>query len=271
VSLRRYARFVGTDGRPVLARVVGVDDAGSPGPQAALIPQDGHLFGVLRDSGEPVPLASATLLSPVEPSKVIGIGSNYKAHAVEMGRDLPPVPKMFVMPSTAVTGPGAAIEKPPGSERVDHEAELAVVIGRRTTCVPEADALSHVFGYTACNDVTARDFQRADKVFGRAKGFDTFCPLGPWITVGLDPHDLRVQAWVDGTLRQDGRTSDLIFGIASLVSFVSHVMTLLPGDVISTGTPSGVGPLAAGQVVTVGVEGVGRLSNPVVDRSPRTA
>jgi 2-keto-4-pentenoate hydratase/2-oxohepta-3-ene-1,7-dioic acid hydratase in catechol pathway len=178
---------------------------------------------------------------------------------------------MFVMPSTAVIAPGVAIEKPPGSERVDHEAELAVVIGTRTARVSEAEALSHVFGYTACNDVTARDFQRADKVFGRAKGFDTFCPLGPWITVGLDPSDLRVQGWVDGELRQDGRTSDLIFGVATLVSFVSHVMTLLPGDVISTGTPSGVGPLEAGQVVTVGVEGVGRLSNPVVARAARTA
>jgi len=271
VSLLRYARYDSAEGQPVLARVVGVDANGIPGKDAALIPQAGDLYGVVTDSGDRVPLSSVRLLPPVSPSKVIGIGSNYRAHAAEMGRAIPPVPKMFVMPSSAVVGPEGAIRKPPGSERVDHEAELAVVIGKRTSCVSATDALAHVLGYTCCNDVTARDFQRSDKVFGRAKGFDTFCPIGPWVTVGLDPTDLRVQGWVDGELRQDGRTSDLIFDIPTLVSFVSHVMTLLPGDIISTGTPSGVGPLKAGQVVVVGVEGIGQLRNSVVDRDAAPA
>jgi 2-keto-4-pentenoate hydratase/2-oxohepta-3-ene-1,7-dioic acid hydratase in catechol pathway len=206
----------------------------------------------------------------VTPSKVIGIGTNYRAHAVEMGRSIPPVPKVFLMPSTAVVGPGQPIEVPPKTQRVDHEAELAVVIGRRATRVSRDEALEHVFGYTACNDVTARDFQKQDGVFARAKGFDSFCPIGPWLVTGLDPSDLRVQGMVDGVLRQDGRTSDLIFDVPRLVSFVSHVMTLLPGDVISTGTPSGVGPLVAGDCVRVVVEGVGMLENPVINRVDRS-
>lgn len=271
MTLRRYARFEGPDGQPVLARVVGLDANGLPTRSAALIPQRGDLYGTLTDSGGPVPLAEVRLLPPVSPSKVVGIGSNYRAHAAEMGRAIPPVPKMFVMPSTTVVGPGKAIRKPPGSERVDHEAELAVVIGKRAACVSVADSMAHVLGYTCCNDVTARDFQKSDKVFGRAKGFDTFCPIGPWVVVGLDAADLRVQGWVDGELRQDGRTSDLIFDIPTLVSFVSHVMTLLPGDIISTGTPSGVGPLQAGEVVVVGIEGIGQLRNPVVNRDATPA
>lgn len=197
------------------------------------------------------------------PSKIIGIGSNYRRHAEEMGKPIPAVPKIFLVAPTALIGPGQAIEIPPGTERVDHEAELGVVIGRRACRVSVADALSHVRGYTCVNDVTARDFQRADKVFGRAKGFDTFCPAGPRIVEDLDPSDLRVRCRVDGELRQDGRTSDMIFDVPTLVSFVSHVMTLLPGDLICTGTPSGVGPLEPGQVVEVEVEGIGVLSNPV--------
>lgn len=227
------------------------------------------LDGRWEPVGTPVPLSEVQLRCPVTPSKVVGIGTNYRAHAAEMGRALPPVPKMFLMPSTAVVGPGVAITLPPGTERVDHEAELAVVIGRRASRVPVTEAMAHVVGFTVANDVTARDFQRADKVFARAKGFDTFCPLGPWVAVDLDPSDLAVQATVDGQLRQDGRTSDLIFDVPTLVSFVSHVMTLLPGDVIATGTPSGVGPLVAGQTVRVEVEGIGAMENPVVDREDR--
>ena len=150
---------------------------------------------------------------------------------------------------------------------MDHEAELGVVIGRTARRVSTADALRHVLGYTVVNDVTARDLQRSDKVFGRAKGFDGFCPLGPWIATGLDAGDLAVRAWLDDDLRQDGTTADLVFGVAELVAFVSDVMTLFPGDVIATGTPAGVGPMSAGQVVTVAVHGVGRLSNPVVARA----
>ena len=205
----------------------------------------------------------------MNPSKIIGIGSNYRRHIEEMGRSIPTVPKVFLKPPSSLIGPGDAIEIPPGTERVDHEAELGVVIGRRMSRVRASDALAYVQGYTAVNDVTARDFQRADGVFARAKGFDTFCPVGPQIVADLDPSDLRVRCWVDGELRQDGRTSDMIFDVPTLLSFVSHIMVLEPGDLLTTGTPMGVGPLVDGQTVTVEVEGVGRLENPVIDRSDR--
>ncbi|MCP4803988.1 MAG: fumarylacetoacetate hydrolase family protein [Proteobacteria bacterium] len=203
------------------------------------------------------------LLELGRPSKIIGIGSNYRKHALEMGRPLPKVPKMFLIAPSALVGPGEYIELPPESERVDHEAELCVVIGERARRVSESAALSHVYGYTCANDVTARDLQRLDKVFARAKGFDTFCPVGPTIVRDLDPRDLRVQCRIDGELRQDGRTSDMVFGVAELISFVSHVMTLEPGDLICTGTPAGVGALSAGMTVEVEIEGIGVLSNPV--------
>ena len=199
----------------------------------------------------------------IKASKIIGIGSNYRRHAEEMNKPIPAVPKIFLVAPSALIGPGDAIEIPPGTDRVDHEAELGVVIGRRAKCVSVGDALGYVRGYTCVNDVTARDLQRADKVFGRAKGFDTFCPAGPRIVGDLDPADLRVTCRVDGELRQDGRTSDMVFDVPTLVSFISHVMTLFPGDLICTGTPSGVGPLSPGQVVEVEVEGIGVLSNPV--------
>lgn len=199
------------------------------------------------------------------PSKIIGIGSNYRKHALEMGKPVPSVPKLFLVAPSAVIGEGEAILIPPGTERVDHEAELAVVIGRRCCQVSVDEALSYVGGYTVANDVTARDLQRADKVFGRAKGFDTFMPLGE-LARDLDPSDLRVRAWVNGELRQDGRTSDMVFDVPALIHFISHVMTLLPGDIISTGTPSGVGPLVPGDEVVVEVEGIRALRNPVLAR-----
>ena len=205
----------------------------------------------------------------LNPSKIIGIGSNYRRHIKEMGRSIPTVPKVFLKPPSSLIGSGDAIEIPPGTERVDHEAELGVVIGRRMARVRASDALTFVEGYTAVNDVTARDFQRADGVFARAKGFDTFCPVGPVIVPNLDPSDLRVRCWVDGELRQDGRTSDMIFDVATLLSFVSHIMVLEPGDLLTTGTPMGVGPLVAGQTVIVEVEGVGQIENPVIDRADR--
>jgi 2-keto-4-pentenoate hydratase/2-oxohepta-3-ene-1,7-dioic acid hydratase in catechol pathway len=262
---RRIARARRTSGEVCFGLVDGAD-----AEQRWFTPVVGTLVDRRWEaSGPPIPLEQVELLCPVTPSKVVGIGTNYRAHAAEMGRSIPPVPKMFLMPATAVVGPGAAIAVPPGTNRVDHEAELAVVIGRRASRVAVDRALEHVVGFTVANDVTARDFQRADKIFARAKGFDTFCPLGPWVAVDLDPSDLRVQAHVDGILRQDGRTSDLIFDVPTLVSFVSHVMTLLPGDVIATGTPSGVGPICAGQTVRVTVEGIGSMENPVVDREDR--
>lgn len=203
------------------------------------------------------------LLAPVAPSKVIGIASNYRAHAAEMGKPVPSQPKIFLMPPTAIIGPGEAIPRPGASVRVDHEAELVAVIGRRAADVSVKSALEHVFGYTCGNDVTARDYQQADGVFARAKGFDGFAPAGPVVVQGLDPADVRVRGWVNGALRQDGRSSDMVFDVATLVSFVSHIMTLLPGDLIYTGTPAGVGPLVVGDVVDVEIDGIGRLSNPV--------
>jgi 2-keto-4-pentenoate hydratase/2-oxohepta-3-ene-1,7-dioic acid hydratase in catechol pathway len=182
-----------------------------------------------------------------------------------MGGEVPQEPLLFLKPSTTVTGPGDPIRLPLQSQQVEHEAELAVVIGARGAReVSRENAMDSVFGYTIANDVTARDLQRKDPQWTRAKGFDSFCPLGPWIETSLDPADLRVTAEVDGELRQDGRTSQFTFDIATLVSYISHVMTLLPGDVILTGTPAGVGPLKPGQSVTVAVQGIGALVNPVV-------
>ncbi|MEC8193608.1 MAG: fumarylacetoacetate hydrolase family protein [Myxococcota bacterium] len=207
----------------------------------------------------------------MNPSKIVGIGSNYRRHIEEMGRPVPTVPKVFLKPPSAIIGDGDAIQIPPGTDRVDHEAELGIVIGRRMTRVSAADALGFVGGYTAVNDVTARDFQRLDGVFSRAKGFDTFCPVGPRVVTSLDPSDLRIRCFVDGKLRQDGRTSDMIFDVPTILSFVSHIMTLEPGDLVATGTPMGVGPIVPGQTVVVDVEGVGELRNPVVARSDRVA
>jgi 2-keto-4-pentenoate hydratase/2-oxohepta-3-ene-1,7-dioic acid hydratase in catechol pathway len=200
----------------------------------------------------------------VVPSKVLGIGRNYAAHAREMGAEPPTDPVLFLKPSTGVVGPGEPVRLPGLSDRVDHEAELAVVIGRLVREVPVERALEAVLGYTCGNDVTARDLQATDGQWTRSKGFDTFCPLGPWIETELDPADLLVECRVDGELRQSARTSDLLHGVAELVAYVSSVMTLLPGDVLLTGTPEGVGPLVAGQTVEVSVQGVGVLRNPVV-------
>ncbi|MFN7145398.1 MAG: fumarylacetoacetate hydrolase family protein [Myxococcota bacterium] len=235
---------------------------------------EGGLYRVLNEApwraGVPTgQVRTGRLLAPVEPSKIVGIGSNYRAHAAEMGKPVPAEPKIFLKPPSAVVGPGERIEIPPRTTRVDHEAELAVVIGRRCRRVSAADAMDFVFGYTNLNDVTARDFQRADGVFARAKGFDGFCPVGPAVVTGLDPRDLRVRCLVNGEVRQDGSTADMVFDVPTLIAYVSSVMTLEPGDLIATGTPAGVGPLVAGDRVTVEVEGVGALTNAVVDRDDR--
>ena len=198
------------------------------------------------------------------PSKIIGIGTNYRRHAEEMGRAIPPVPKVFLKPSSALIGDGENIVLPSSSNCVHHEAELGVVIGQRCKDVSAEDALSVVAGFCCVNDVTARDHQAADGVFARAKGFDTFCPAGPRLVSGLDVSDLRVQCFVNGETRQDGRTSDLIFNVPTLIAFVSSIMTLEPGDMICTGTPSGVGVLSPGDHVEVRIEGIGSLSNGVV-------
>jgi 2-keto-4-pentenoate hydratase/2-oxohepta-3-ene-1,7-dioic acid hydratase in catechol pathway len=226
---------------------------------------DGDIFGTWQP-GESVASNGHRLLAPVTPSKIVAVGLNYKDHAIEQGKSLPAEPMIFIKPSTAVIGPDQPIRLPPGVGRVDHEAELGVVIGTRARNVSEQDAKRYVFGLTCVNDVTARELQARDIQFTRAKGFDTFAPVGPCIAAGLDystPDGIVVEASVNGTRRQASSTRELIFSIDRLVAFISAVMTLLPGDIISTGTPAGVGPLAPGDVVSIKIEGVGELSNPV--------
>jgi 2-keto-4-pentenoate hydratase/2-oxohepta-3-ene-1,7-dioic acid hydratase in catechol pathway len=233
---------------------------------------EGHPFGRIAFTGARYAQADIRLLSPILPSKVVCIGKNYAEHVAEMRTgDAPPEPLIFLKPSTAVIGPEDAIRIPPGSTNVHHEVELAVVIGARgARNVTEDQAMASVFGYTIGNDVTERDMQRGDGQWTRAKGFDSFCPLGPWIetdlpALGLDPADLEISCTVDGEPRQKGRTSQLIFGLPRLISHISRVMTLLPGDVVLTGTPAGVGPIRAGQRVECTIEGLGTLGNPVAD------
>jgi 2-keto-4-pentenoate hydratase/2-oxohepta-3-ene-1,7-dioic acid hydratase in catechol pathway len=204
------------------------------------------------------------LLAPVLPSKIVCVGRNYAAHAAELGNEVPKEPLIFLKPPSAVVGPGEAILLPPYSRQVEHEGELALVVGRRCSRLGEgADALAYLLGYTCLNDVTARDIQKAETLFDRAKGFDTFCPIGPFIETDLDPRDALVETRVNGALRQSGRTSLMIYPVASLVRWISRMMTLEPGDVIATGTPAGVGPLKDGDVVEISVGGVGQLQNPV--------
>jgi 2-keto-4-pentenoate hydratase/2-oxohepta-3-ene-1,7-dioic acid hydratase in catechol pathway len=219
--------------------------------------------------GEPIHggLAGCTVLAPVRPGKFVCVGLNYRDHAAEMKKPLPPEPMIFFKPSTAVLDPGASILLPPGVGRVDYEAELAVVIGRHAHRVPRARAWDYVFGITAVNDVTARDIQSKEIQYTRAKSFDTFGPIGPCIATGLNGTTRAVECWVNGAKRQSSTTEQLIFPVDFLVEYVTFVMTLEPGDVISTGTPSGVGALAAGDVVSVKVDGVGELTNPVANEA----
>ncbi|MDQ2748049.1 MAG: fumarylacetoacetate hydrolase family protein [Actinomycetota bacterium] len=262
----RIARFVhpgsaSVPGGVAWGSVEGPLDAALDSLTVAAI--DGHPFGPITFTGDRWALPDVRLLSPILPSKVVAVGKNYADHAKEMGGEAPESPVIFLKPSTSVIGTGDTIRRPADSARVDHEAELAIVIGRPARDVNRADAMTHVLGYTAANDVTARDQQRADVQFTRGKGHDSFCPIGPWIETVLDPADLRVTASVNGELRQDGRTSDMIHDVATLIEFMSGIMTLLPGDVILTGTPAGVGPLVDGDTVTVEIEGIGALTNPV--------
>ncbi len=229
---------------------------------------DGHPFSGVTLTDRVAPLADVRLLAPILPSKILGVGRNYADHAAEMGGDVPSEPLVFSKPATAVIGPGDAIRLPALSREVHHEAELAVVIGRLTRRVAVQDALDAVLGYTCANDVTARDLQASDGQWTRAKGFDTFCPLGPWIDTDVDPAALAVRCTVNGELRQDGTTADLIYDVAQLVAFCAAFATLLPGDVLLTGTPAGVGPIVDGDTVTVAVEGIGELSNPAAAELP---
>ena len=231
----------------------------------------GHPFGAIQVTPRHWPLSAVRLLAPVLPSKVIGIGRNYADHARELGHEVPAKaepPIVFLKPSTSVVGPSDAIQYPLGvSYDVQHEAELAVVIGRMCREVPPERVSEVILGYTCANDVTARDLQRAESQWGRAKGFDSFCPIGPWIRTDIDPSDLAVTCTVDGELKQAGRTGQMIHSITDLIVHITQAMTLLPGDVILTGTPAGVGPMVVGQEVTVGIEGLGNLTNLVVARA----
>jgi len=225
---------------------------------------EGHPFTEFRLTNQAAALDKARLLAPIIPSKIFCVGKNYADHAAEMGGDVPAEPLVFSKPSTAVIGPGEPVRLPVLSGEVHHEAELAVVVGVLARKVPAKRALGYVFGYTCANDVTARDLQARDGQWTRAKGFDSFCPLGPWIDTAVDPTDgLAVRCRVNGELRQDGSTADLVFGVAELVAYCSAFATLLPGDVILTGTPAGVGPLADGDTVEVEIGGLGSLVNPV--------
>jgi len=206
---------------------------------------------------------SVRILAPVTPSKVVAIGLNYKDHAAEMNKPLPAEPLMFLKPSTAVIGPGDTIQIPPNVGEVHYEAELGVVIGRRASGISADKAMEHVLGLTCLIDVTARELQRREIQYTRAKGFDTFAPVGPCIAIGLDPSALDVEGWLNGERKQASNTRQLIFPVPQIVAFVSSVMTLLPGDVIATGTPSGVGPLKSGDTFTVKISGIGELSNTV--------
>lgn len=225
-----------------------------------------HPFGNPTYTGNSWPMADVRVLAPILPSKVICIGKNYAEHVQEMGGEAPANPVMFLKPSTSVIGPNLPIKLPPDSTRVDFEGELAVVIGQPCRDVPAARASSVILGYTIANDVTARDQQKADGQWTRGKGHDTFCPLGPWIETAADPADLAISTSLNGETKQNSRTSLLLHDVPALVEWVSRVMTLLPGDVILTGTPAGVGPMTAGQSVSVTVEGIGTLTNPVEQR-----
>ncbi len=255
----RIARF-SNDDEPRFG-LIG-DDAGT---EVLAVLVGDPLYVGFELTGEKVPLDAVRLLAPVIPrSKVIGIGRNYAEHAAEMGNELPSEPLVFLKPNTSVVGPDDAIVYPDQTQDLQFEGELAVVIGRICRDVAVEDVPKVVHGYTVANDVTARDLQKRDGQWARAKGFDSFCPLGPWIETDLDIRDLAVRTLVGDEVRQDGRTSQMVFDVPTLVSYVSSFMTLLPGDVLLTGTPAGVGPLQVGDLVSVTVDGIGTLSNRVV-------
>ena len=260
----RFARFVHAGGVS-FGVVEGDGDSGLTVAEIDSLP-----FETVRFTGQRWALADIRLLAPIFSSKVIGVGRNYADHAAELGNEVPKEPLIFIKPSTSVIGPNDAIRLPPQSQQVEEEAELAVVIGATgARRVDRAGAEKAIFGYTVGNDVTARDLQRKDPQWTRAKGFDSFCPIGPWIETELDVSDLEVRCEVGRTpdameVRQIGRTKDMVFDVPTLVSYVSHVMTLLPGDIILTGTPAGVSEITSGDTVSVSVQGIGELRNPVV-------
>ena len=269
----RICRF-STGEEPRFGVVTGeVDQFGQPADESVVVALAGDpLYVGIKLLEEHHKLSDVRLLAPIIPrSKVVGIGRNYAAHAAELGNDVPAEPLMFLKPNTTVVGPGDPIYYPPQTSDLHYEGELAVVIGRICRDVPAEQATDVIFGYTIANDVTARDLQRSDVQFTRAKGFDSFCPLGPWIETDLDPQAFvdgrEVQTYLNGDVVQDGSTADMVFDVPALVAHVSSVMTLLPGDVILTGTPEGVGPMQVGDEVEISIAGIGALTNPVALRS----
>ncbi len=256
----RLARIASADG------VAFASIEGDPGDGARVREIAEHPFGTPRFTGRTWALDDVRLLAPILATKVVCIGKNYAAHVKEFDGQIPEDPVIFIKPNTSIIGPQAPIRLPRSSSRVDFEGELAVVIGQPCRDVKAQRAADVILGYTVANDVTARDQQRHDGQWTRGKGYDTFCPLGPWIETELDPRDLRVTTEVDGAVKQDSRTSLMLHDVGAIVEWISAVMTLLPGDVILTGTPEGVGPIADGQLVSVTVEGIGTLTNPVQDR-----
>lgn len=224
---------------------------------------DGDVFSHYRRLEADTPVEAVTLLAPVVPGKIICVGRNYAEHAKEHQAEVPEYPLIFLKPPSSLIGPGDAIVLPPQSNQVEHEGELAVVIGKRGRWLTTTNAVEHILGYTIANDVTARDLQRKDGQWTRGKGFDTFCPVGPWIDTEFIPADAMIKCHVNGIMRQMASTSDMVFQISQLLVFASSFMTLEAGDLLLTGTPAGVGPLAAGDIVEVSIEGLGTLSNPV--------
>ena len=248
--------------------VDGLDDNDDITEESIVAPIEGHPFVEIRPEGSVLKLADVRLLAPVLPSKVVCVGKNYRDHAAEMGGEAPEEPLLFLKPSTSVIGSGDPIDLPWQSEQVEHEGELAVVIGRMCKDVPVDRVNDVIFGYTIANDVTARDLQKSDGQWTRAKGFDTFCPIGPWIQTELNPADADITVTVNGEQRQHSGIDAMVHDVPALVAYVSSCMTLLPGDVILTGTPAGVGPLVAGDSVSVGITGIGTLTNPVRSAAP---
>lgn len=242
-----------------------LDDPGEP----LVGPIEGSPFGEFRRLEATLPLSAVRLLPPVEPGKILCIARNYAAHAKEHDSPVPDVPMLFLKPPSSLIADGETILLPPQSQLIEHEAELAVVIGQQGRWISHDHALEHVFGYTIANDVTARDLQRRDGQWGRAKGFDTFCPIGPWIETDYDPADSLITCNVNGEMRQMASTRDMVFSIRQLIAFLSSVMTLEIGDIILTGTPAGVGPLLPDDQVEIIIEGIGTLHNPVQAEAPR--
>ena len=250
----RIARYTAAGGGTASYGVVEGD-----GADAAVVRLDGAPFDGLQRTDERTPLAQVTLLAPVDPSKVVAFGRNYAEHAKELGNEVPAIPIVFLKPSTSVVGPDAEVAYPALTSDLHYEGELAVVIGRRCTAVAPERAMDFVFGYTVGNDLTMRDIQKSEGQWTRGKGFDGACPLGPWVETELDPSALSLRSSVNGELRQDGTTADMLRDVAGCVSWVSQAMTLLPGDVVLTGTPAGVGSLSRGDTIEVTVEGIGTL------------